>query len=95
METGIDRKRLSQDLHNLLVMQPGQNKYQLHDALRSVGWRDVFTSDINSVLYSSHVRFRHNDDSLPLWYSRRIAIDSAPVLQAPRLEFYQGPPVCL
>ena len=93
METGIDRKRLSQDLHNLLVMQPGQNKYQLHEALRSVVWRDISISDINSVLYSSHVRFRHNDDSLPLWYPRRTAIDSAPVLQAPRMEFYQGPPL--
>ncbi len=93
METGIDRKRLSQDLHNLLVMQPGQNKYQLHEALRPIGWRDISISDINSVLYSSHVRFRHNDDSLPLWYPRSTAIDSAPVLQAPRLEFYQGPPL--
>lgn len=61
-----NREKLARDLQLILKRAPRQTKYELRNALATLGW-DVTTSQINSVLYGYRDLFEHGGESLPVW----------------------------
>ena len=89
----IDRSQLARDLHLILLEKPKQNKRQLLRVLESIGWSDITTSTINSVLYSNRQLFRHSDDTLPLWFALGSNTPIGPSPHKTEFAFYIGPPL--
>lgn len=62
------RETLAEDLTGLLAKNGGQSKWELLASLESMGWQDISTTDVNSVLYQPHRAFEHDEGTPPLWW---------------------------
>lgn len=91
------RARLAESLRNLLAASPGCNKRQLLTSLRAVGWTELTTTDVNSVLYEHCDTFEKDDSTPPRWMLKSSVRSSSGVICATPAasrhpDLYAGPP---
>jgi RNA polymerase primary sigma factor len=91
-----ERARLEELLIEILLGNPGKNKYELFESVKDKGFVLCSISDINSVMYGAPSVFVKNDNLLPLWkLSTETAIqkykgDGYKNSTLPNLQLYKG-----